>query len=53
MLIFDPIQQVSFRNKRPDISAIFKEMYKTLATNFTEKDIENSIKGLINENLTY
>ena len=37
------------RNKRPDNSAIFKEISKAHATDFTEEDIENRIEGLINE----
>ena len=49
LLIFDAIQQVRLRNKRPDSSAIFKEISKAHATNFTEEDIENRIEGLINE----
>ena len=46
LLIFDAIQQVRLRNKRPDSSAIFKEISKAHATNFTEEDIENRIEGL-------
>ena len=49
LLISDAIQQVRLRNKRPDGSAIFKEISKAHATNFTEEDIENRIEGLINE----
>ena len=49
LLIFDTIQQVWLRNKRPDSSAIFKEISKAHATNFTQEDIENRIEGLINE----
>ena len=52
LLIFDAIQQVRLCNKRPDSSAIFKEMSKVHATNFTEEDIENRIEGLINEKKT-
>ena len=37
------------RNKRPDNSAIFKEISKAHVTDFTEEDIENRIEGLINE----
>ena len=49
LLIFDAIQQVRLCNKRPDSSAIFKEISKAHATNCTEEDIENRIEGLINE----
>ena len=49
LLIFDTIQQVWLRKKRPDSSAIFKEISKAHATNFTQEDIENRIEGLINE----
>ena len=49
LLIFDTIQQVRLRNKRPDSSAILKEISKSHATNFTEKDMENRIEGLINK----
>ena len=49
MLIFDAIQQVRLRNKRPDSPAIFKEIFKAHATNFTQEDIENRIEGLTNE----
>ena len=34
LLIFDAIQQVRLCNKRPDSSAIFKEISKVHATNF-------------------
>ena len=49
LLMFDGIQQVRLRNKRPDSSAIFKEISKSHATNFTQEDIENRIEGLTNE----
>ena len=49
LLIFDAIPQVRLRSKRPDSSAIFKEISKAHATNFTQEDIENGIVGLINE----
>ena len=49
LLIFDASQQVRLRNKRPDSSAIFKEIYKAHATNFTQEDVENRIEGLSNE----
>ena len=49
LLIFDVIQQVRLRNKRPDSSAIFKEISKVHATNFTQEDVENRIEGLTNE----
>ena len=49
LLIFDAIQQVRLRNKRPDSSAIFKEISKAHATNFTQEDVENRIEGLTNE----
>ena len=49
LLIFDAIQQVRLRNKRPDTSAIFKEISKAHATNFTQEDVENRIEGLTNE----
>ena len=52
LLIFDAIQQVRLCNKRPDSSAICKEISKVHATNFTEEDIENRIEGLINEKKT-
>ena len=48
LIIFDAIQQVRLRSKRPDSSAIFKEISKTHATNFTQEDIENRIEGLTN-----
>ena len=49
LLIFDAIQQVRLRNKRPDSSAIFKEISKAHATNFTQEDVKNRIEGLTNE----
>ena len=49
LIIFDAIQQVRIRSKRPDSSVIFKEISKTHATNFTQEDIENRIEGLTNE----
>ena len=49
LLIFDAIQQVRLRNKRPDSSAIFKEISKAHATNFTQEDVENRIEGLTDE----
>ena len=49
LLIFDAIQQVRLRNKRPDSSAIFKEISKAHATNFTKEDVKNKIEGLANE----
>ena len=49
LLIFDAIQQVRLCNKRPDSSAIFKEISKVHATNFKKENIENRIEGLINE----
>ena len=49
LLIFDAIPQVRLRNKRPDSSAIFKEISKAHATNFTQEDVENRIEGLTNE----
>ena len=49
LLIFDAIQQVRLRNKRPGSSAIFKEISKAHATNFTQEDVENRIEGLTNE----
>ena len=49
LLIFDAIQQVRLCNKRPDSSAIFKEICKVHATNFKKENIENRIEGLINE----
>ena len=49
LLIFDAIQQVKLRNKRPDTSAVFKEISKAHATNFTQEDIKNKIEGLTNE----
>ena len=49
LLIFDAIQQFKLRNKRPDSSTSFKEIFKAHATIFTEEDIENRIEGLINE----
>ena len=52
LLIFDTIQQVTLRYKRPNSSAIFKEISKAHAINFTEEDIENRIVGLINEKKT-
>ena len=41
LLIFDAIQQVRLHNKRPDSSAIFKEISIAHATNFTQEDVEN------------
>ena len=49
LIIFDAIQQVRLHSKRPDSSAIFKEISKARATNFTQEDIENRIEGLTNE----
>ena len=49
LLIFDAIQHVRLRNKRPHSSVIFKEISKTQATNFTEEDIENRTEDIINE----
>ena len=49
LLMFDAIQQVRLRNKRSDISAIFKKISKAHATNFTQEDVENRIEGLTNE----
>ena len=49
LLIFDAIPQVRLRNKRPDSSAIFKEISKAHATNFTQEDVENRIEGLTNK----
>ena len=48
LLIFDAIRQVRLRNKRPDSSAIFKEISKAHATNFTQEDVENRIKVFTN-----
>ena len=52
LLIFDAIQQVKLRNKRPDTSAVFKEISKAHTTNFTQEDIKNKIEGLTNEKKT-
>ena len=52
LLIFDTIQQVTLRYKRPNSSAIFEEISKAHKINFTEEDIENRIVGLINEKKT-
>ena len=41
LLIFDAIQHVRLLNKRPDSSAIFKEISKAQATNFTQEDVNN------------
>ena len=49
LLIFDAIQQVRLRNKRPGSLAIFKEISKAHATNFTQEDVKNRIEGLTNE----
>ena len=49
LLVLDAIQQVRLCNKGPDNSAIFKEISKAHATDFTEEDIENRIEGLTNE----
>ena len=49
LLMLNAIQQVRLCNKRPDSSAIFKEISKAHAINFKEEDIKNSIEGLINE----
>ena len=49
LLIFDAIQQVRLRNKRPDSSAIFKVISKAHATNFALEDVKNRIEGLTNE----
>ena len=49
LLKFDAIQQVRLRNKRPDSSAIFKEISKAHATSFTQEDVENRIEGLTNK----
>ena len=48
LIIFDAIQQVRLHSKRLDSSAIFKEISKAHATNFTQEDIENRIEGLTN-----
>ena len=44
-----PSSKLRLRNKRPDSSAIFKEISKVHATNFSQEDIENRIEGLTNE----
>ena len=49
LLKFDAIQQVRLHNKRPNSSAIFKEISKVHATNFTQEDVENRIEGLTNK----
>ena len=41
LLMFDTIQQVRLRIKKPNSSAIFKKISKAHVTNFTEEDIEN------------
>ena len=52
VIIFDAIHQVRLRNKKPDSSAIFKEISKAHATNFTQEDVENRIEDLTNKNKT-
>ena len=44
-----PSSKLRLRNKRPDSSAIFKEISKVHASNFSQEDIENRIEGLTNE----
>ena len=49
LFMFDAIQQVRLHNKRRESAAIFKEISKAHATNFTQEEIENRIKRLTYE----